>query len=63
MEDSIAIKKTKDWYAMLSPLAKVEFIEYIYKNDRHKFEYAQMGESLRRFHNPSMTRPTHQEEQ
>lgn len=62
MEDSISMKKTKDWFEMLSELAKIEFLEYCHTKYPHKYAFATMSEPERRFHNPSAKRPTHQEE-
>ena len=58
IHDSIAMSKVKSWYGMLSPLAQIEFIKWLWDTDAHKVDYANMSEPLQRFHNPTYKRET-----
>lgn len=35
---------------------KIDFLTWVYANERHKYDYATMSESLRKFHNPKASR-------
>ena len=62
IEDSICTRKAKDWFNMLSPLGKIDFLTWVHKEHPQKMEFAKMSEPERRFHSPTISRPTHQEE-
>ncbi len=65
MLDSIALRKVKLWYDYLSPTGRIDFLEYLWKVDRWKLDYASMSEPLRRFYDPKAIRPSgisHQED-
>ncbi len=59
IEDSICLRKSKEWFSMLSPVGKIEFLEYLWQTEPHKMDYSSMSEPLRRFYSPSAERPKH----
>jgi hypothetical protein len=61
MEDGIAISKAKGWFLMLDDVNKIAFMEWLWKSEKHKMEYAKMDTGTRKFFT-SGPRPTHQEE-
>ena len=43
-------------YSFLPKRYKIKFLEFVWKNDPFKIEYAKMGKSERKFHTPTAKR-------
>ena len=44
-------------YAKLSPLDRILFLEWVYANDSHKYDYAKLTPNQRKFSDATAKRP------
>ncbi len=51
------LEVVKHLYSYLSESNKLFFLEWIYENNRHKWDFATMPDSLRNFYDANKVRP------
>lgn len=54
---NVELESIKKQYDTLDTATKILFLEWIHVTDNHKYDFATMPESLRRFYDATIKRP------